>query len=282
MNGLGCKDVDSIPQLEPSDVWANIKLSNTLGIGNVGRNSLAGLEALAQLRELNVCDMRGSPTAVERVCKLTGLTNLDMSGREGLSWLSDHLAAHLTKLTGLRCLSLRNTTTFEKFDGTSRVNEGLLREILEAFPHLILVDLGEVIIRGHALQAFQKHRILQTLSLAECDSLGDLTGLYGLPNLSALDTYLSLRINVYHPSLRSLPALTRLRVDVYPKDFHARNEDIGNLTMLHELVLVPRIVMMTNRWYDQLLQLSQLRVLEIDAPAYHINRYNWPIAVGLF
>ena len=258
-----------------------LKLSHIQG----GRYSLAGLEALTALRELDVSNMRGTPSALEQVCKLTRLTNLDMSGTPGvtLSLLDGHLASQLITLTNLQCLSLKGIRVIFDYDvKIPDVVEDLLRQMLESLPRLTKVDLGDTGIKGTALQAFQKHRTLQALSVDGCPCLTDLTGLHGLPSLSSLDVHIT-QTCVDHPSLRCLTALTSLTIgDKINNIATAPLGDITSLTMLRELVLVPDSVILTERSCDALLQLTQLRVLEFMMFSMNLDTYNWHLAPRLF
>ena len=63
-------------------------------------------------------------------------------------------------------------------------------------------------------------------------------------------------------------------------------EYFGSPSTLHELVLRPNMVIMTQDRCDDLLQLTQLRLLEISAGsvanAVRNLEYNWDTAAGLF
>ena len=276
-------------------------LSKLAGLTSLNMNythgySLPGLEALTALRELDVGHITASPSAIEEVCKLTGLTKLDLAGENGfsLSLLDSCLASNLINLTNLQCLSLEGIRVIYRQDFRDilpAVVEDLLRQTLEALPRLTNANLGDIDMKGAALQAFQRHKVLQTLSVAGCQYLTDLTGLHGLPSMSSLNVHFT-KINVQHPSLRCLPALRSLTIgdritnaplaSIESLVATAPLDDISSLTMLRELVLVPHRVMLTQRICDVLLQLTQLKVLEFMTLSAYVNRYDWHLAPRLF
>ena len=190
-----------------------LSLNSSGGINDGSRNSLAGLEALEQLQELHVSDMREAHSAVERVCKLTGLTTLKMSGEPGkISLLDGHLPSHLTNLSNLQSLSLTGIRGHPLGDNRlTQAAEDVFREMLESFPHLKEVELQDIFFKtgGTALQAFQRHKTLQTLRILRCFYVTDLTGLDGLPSLSTLEIDAFENLDSH---LTCLPALKRLEL----------------------------------------------------------------------
>ena len=236
-------------------------LSRSEGLSYAGKKSLAGLENLVGLKRLDVSKMGMCANAMERVGRLQGLTFLAISPF-GSAGVPEAPLSPLQKLTNLR--SMR----FQEMHPTNGLLAMLpLFKLIEGLPYLIEFDISGALFHEQSLRAFQKHKVLQALNLSGCPTLNGMAdaGLVDLPRLASLQFDFS-SVHVGDPCLRRLPALTSLkaRVGRLPTE-----QSLSGLTGLCELILFPEVELMTDDFCSELLQLPQLRLLEVSA--YYIR-----------
>ena len=242
---------------------------------------LEGLEGLVGLKRLDLslldfeeedCAPEARASVLKRVAHLQGLTHLDVSG------FSDRTCFYNTTPIGRQLTVLQELTNLRSLCCMGLCPSGWpLFHVIEALPFLSEVDLSRAHLPGdwdlHLVHlpnqfpiAFQKHKALQKLKMSCTWSQHSLQALKGLPSLAIVDVVGT--TDVGDPCLGDLPALTHLKADLDSYMYFNGNSMV-HIASLRELVLFPNRLLMGNKLCSELLQLSQLRVLEICGERVH-------------